>query len=240
MNVYEYQKEYLKSLFTITDFEFGYYTSCGDPEFYFGNTIFCSQLSEEVIAKIIELLVQGVNVCEVQFEIENVEFCDDFSTLYLLGYNKMEHSLKNNLTLQKVSYENFECFKQLSEKLQIEEYGKLFKQNTIANCLNLENCEFWMLYKDDIPVGEFEYFPQLKTVESIVIAKEYRKQGIGTDLLHLIGKQITDKYFLSADNDTIEFYQKNNFTIYDQKPVSHLYGNLKNLIMFLSLLLEDS
>lgn len=236
MNVYQYQKQYLQSMFKVTDFEFGYYTSCDDPEFYFGNTIFCNQFSQQVIDSLLNLLVSGVNVCEIQFEKANLSFSDEHSNLYLLQAKDMMEKTNYDIEIQLVTAKNHHQFTKLSNILQIEEYGRLFKENIIKDCLKNKDVQFWMISKNGVPVGEFEYFPQLNTVESIVIAKKYRNQGIGSQLLSLISTQIAQNYYLSADDDSLNFYQKNNFVVLDEKPVSHLYGNLKNLIMFLSLL----
>ncbi len=233
-NVIEYQKQYFKCLYNVTKFEGGYLTSSEDLEYINANSIIGVEATSDLVASICILLAADIHTCRVQLPASIVPFDEDMDCLYLVNYEHQNLNCIPKIEIIEVTDQNFEQFKTLSYTLQCQEYGKEYKKITNDNLLQQNKyCQFMIKY-NDVLVGEFIYIPQLSSLESLIIDKKFQGKKIGTAVLEQMSKQTS--IYLSADNSSIGFYKKINSRILDETSIVNLYGNSRNLIMYLSLI----
>lgn len=232
-DVLKYQKAYFRLMHNINHFDYGYYTMSSDIEYLNSNSIICEEATEDAVASICMLLANGLESAKIQLPCNNIISSDYTDTLYLLQINSV---ISNNreVELIKVDNANINQFIKLSNSLQIQEYGKIYKQNFNNSILNNRNIVHYMIkYKEQL-VGEFVYLKQLNAIENLIILKKYHKLGIGRATLNeLIFKY--NSIMLSADNSSIDYYKQFDYKLIDSQSVDFLYGNKRTLLMYLTL-----
>lgn len=232
-NFIEYQRQYFEHLFDTTVMDYGYFTQSADAEYINGNSIIIHTETEDVISSVCGLLACGIHTTKIQLPQSLVEFGDEQDCLYLVKYQHQNQRLNSAVTIELVDDNNYQQYIEISNKLQTQEYGSLYKTNENANYLQQDKYQMYIIKFLDVPVGEFCYIPQMQAVESLIIDQQYKHQGIGTAVLELITGEVQFVY-LSADNSSIAFYQKINSQIIDSYPVNNLYGSSYGLLMYIN------
>lgn len=233
-SVIEYQHAYFKKLFDLTELEFGYFTQSDDLEYINSNSIIVTEVTGDVVASVCSLLATDVYTTKIQFPRDVIEFGDEDDTLYLIKYDVKRISVDDKLSLELVTAENYQQFIELSSKLQVQEYGQPYKQNTNQAYLNQASYQMYMIKYGDCYVGELIYIEELRAVESIIIDRDYQRMGIGHQTLEVLAAK-NGALYLSADLSSIGFYRKIDGSIIDSYLVKNLYGNARNLLMYISL-----
>lgn len=234
-NVLEYQKQILSCMHDTVEFEGGYFTNSDDLEYINSNSIIGVEATSDIVASICVLLANDIYTMKIQLPKAIQDFGDELDTIYLVAIDQML-KVNDDVTIKLVDKTNFDQFIEISNKLQIQEYGSVYKQHANDQLLNGNDYLQYIIEYKHQPVGEFVYIPHLNALESLIILNEYQKLGIGTSVLELIKSAKNIELFVSADNSSIEFYKKLNCTIIDQLEVVNLYGTPRNLLMYLSLM----
>ncbi|WOO87637.1 hypothetical protein RZE82_01460 [Mollicutes bacterium LVI A0039] len=234
-SVVEYQRQYFTKLYNVTNFASGYYTTSNDPEYFNANSIIGVEKSATLSSDIYELLAQGVETAKIQVPSGVLNFADEYDQISLISYEYQQSPISDEIEIHLVTEQNYLEYLKLSCALQVQEYGKEYKQDANATYLNQQQYQMYIINYQGINVGEFTYIPQLQAVESIIILSEYQRQGVMSQCFEVITKQLSPKIFMSSDKSSIGFYQKLNCQIIDSIDVNYLYGNNRNLLMYLSL-----
>ncbi len=234
-NVLEYQKQILNCMHNTIEFEGGYFTNSDDLEYINSNSIIGVEATKDIVASICVLLANDIYTTKIQLPTAVHSFGDELDTLYLIAIDS-KLKLLENVTIKQVTENNYHQFLELSTKLQIQEYGSVYKQVANENLLEQNQYQQYIIEYNNQPVGEFVYIPRLKALESLIILEQYQKLGIGTSALELIRMQTDGPLFVSSDNSSIDFYRNLNCTIVDNQDVTNLYGTPRNLLVYLSLI----
>lgn len=233
--ILEYQYSYFKELFDTTDLEFGFFTNSDDQMFINGNSIIVTEAKDDILASVCLLLSQINSICKVQLPEGIIDVYDERENLYLIEYRNQSKQVSDKVQIELVTSENFQQFLTVSRELQIQEFDSVYKEHFNQRYLNQSNYQMYLIIYEQKVVGEFIYIPCLAAVESIIITSKYQRRGIMSECLELITSTLNNKIYLSADNSAIDFYYKVNAQIIDQMVVNNLYGNSRNLQMFISL-----
>lgn len=230
----EYQKDYFDLLFDVTELDFGYFTQSADLEYINSNSIIVTEVTDDSVASVCSLLATNIHTTKIQFPRKLIDFGDEDDTLYLVEYTHQNKPIRTDVSIELVTEQNYQQFIELSNKLQVQEYGELYKQQANADYLNQNQYQLYVVKVGDELVGEFIYIPQLFALESIIILKQYQRQGVASSSLELITNQ-NKVVYLSADNSSIKFYERINAKIIDCYEVKNLYGSSRNILMYISL-----
>lgn len=233
-NLIEYQKAYFSKLFDLTEVDFGYFTASDDLEYINSNSTIVTEVTDDAVASVCALLATNLHTTKIQFPREVVNFGDEDDVLYLIEYSNQQRELVSGVSFELVTEENYQQFKQVSSRLQCQEYGEEYKPLTNERYLNQDDYQMYLVKYNGEYVGEFIYINELKAVESIIIASAYQRRGIATTILELMSASFGPVY-LSADTSSIKFYKQINGKVIDVYPVKNLYGNSRNLLMYISL-----
>lgn len=230
----EYQTDYFNQLYDVTEVDFGYFSQSEDLDYINSNSIIVTEVTDDAVASVCALLATGIYTTKAQFPRQLIEFGDEDDSLYLIEYTNQSREIKADLTIELVTVENYHQFLELSAELQIQEYGELYKQHANATYLNQNRYQLYVVKLGSQLVGEFIYIPTLKAVESLIILKQYQRLGVASSALELVTKQFGTIY-LSADSSSIRFYERINGQIIDRYDVRNLYGNSRNILMYINL-----
>lgn len=232
-NIIEYQKKYLSKLFDTVETDFGYFTQSTDLEYINSNSIIVTEVTADTVASVCALLVSNIHTTKIQFPRLSLEFGDEDDCLYLIKYDNQKLSINPKVSIEVVDSTNYDSFIKLSNELQIQEYGSLYKSDANSEYLNQSVYKMYMVKVEDAYVGEFIFMEELQAVESIIVSQDYQRQGIGIAILELI-TAMHGSIYLSADNSSIGFYKKINSQIIDEYHVRNLYGNARNLLTYIT------
>lgn len=234
-SVLEYQKQYLKQLHTLCDFEGGYYTQGQDLEYFDANMIVIDNRKMSSLTNTLELLADSLYTTKIQITDGLLDSYDASDTISLIKYQHLGNEINLKLEIELVTFDNYSEYLKLSNALQIQEFGREYK--SIANEAYLEqtNYQMYLIKYNQTYVGEFTYIPSLYAIESIIILSDYQRLGIMTNCFELITSVLNQTVFMSADNSSIGFYSKIDCQVIDKVAVNYLYGNTRNLLMYLSL-----
>ncbi len=234
-NYIEYQQAYFTQLYDVTSVDFGYFTQSADGDYINANSITVTEVTDDFVASVCSLLATNIHTTKLQLPTGIIEYGDERDNLSLIKYQNIGRELDNQVTIELVTIDNYSQFTELSNQLQTQEYGTPYKVNTNNQYLDQSKYQMYIIcYKHEY-IGEFTYIPSLSSVESIILLKDYQRRGIMTNCLELITTKLSSQIYLSADNSSIGFYQKIDCQIIDQYPVVNLYGNSRNILMYLSL-----
>lgn len=234
-NVLQYQKAYFSLLFDGGEFDNGFYTIHCDKQYINGNSIVIDSASEDLFPKLYLLLNAIPTIIKLQFPVDIIEMYDERDELFLIEYQHQRRKRRDDVDIELVTEKNYKQYINLSSNLQVQEFGELYKSQFDSQYLNQDNYQMYMIKSSAGYIGEFIYMPNLKSVESIIVAKDYQRQGIMSTVLELLTANGQGIY-LSADNCSIGFYKKVGATIIDSLQVNNIYGTSHNLIMYLSLI----
>lgn len=212
-----------------------YYTQCDDPEYINGNSIIIEELNEEVIYSICELLSCSVNITHIQLPLNDKITGHLDEELSLIAYEPQNTTINTGVEYELVTSDNFEIYLELTNKLQTQEYGKVYKSNADLNYFKQSKYKMVLVKYNGVYVGEFMYIPSLAIVESIIILKEFQRKGIMRSCLELFATTEKKILYLTCDDSSCGFYRKINTKFIDSKKVTNLYGNNIELQMYLSL-----
>lgn len=232
----EYQKKYFKVVFRANKFDYGYYSQCNDQEYINGNSVIINKGDEFLVSSIMLLLNEITTVKRIQIPSELIQVPISNEMVALIKYVATNSQINNQVNYRLVTEHNFTAFLEVSNKLQVQEYGDLYKLEFNDVYLKQQDYQLYAIEYQDIIVGEFMYIPSLKSIESIMLLDQYRNQGIGKTVLELFSKLENTEIYLSADDSSIGFYEKIGAQIVDKKQVVNLYGNSRNLIGYLSMI----
>lgn len=233
-NLIEYQYQYFSKLYQQVDLDFGYITQSDDLEYINSNSIIVTEVRDDVLTSVCSLLATNIHTTKIQMPAHLIEFGDEEDSLYLIKYQAQDFDVNADVEFVAVTASNFSEYIELSNQLQIQEYGKLYKVEANNNYLEQNDYQMFMIkYKNQF-IGEFTYINELKAVEALIVLKAYQRQGIGRVTLELVAKSMGELY-LSADNSSIEFYRAIGAEVIDQYDVTNIYGNSRTLLTYLIL-----
>lgn len=232
-NLIEYQQRYFSALYNMTDLEFGYVTQSPDLEYINANSIIVTEVIDDVITSVCSLLATNIHTTKIQIPRGVISVGDEEERLYLVRYQSVASVSDKQLEIIGVDQSNYSKYLELSNQLQIQEYGKVYKTTANQWYLDQDRYQMYMISYQGQVVGEFIFIQQLQAIESLIILEQYQRQGIGHQALKLASKQFGPIY-LSADNSSIDFYQAIGAEIIDHCDVTYIYGNSRNLLMYLS------
>lgn len=231
----KYLYNFYSNVYT-TEVEPGYYyTQCDDPEYINGNSIIIEELNEDVIYSICKLMSSSVNITHIQLPLNDKIEGDFDEELSLIAYEPQNIYINSEIEYEFVTSDNFDVYSELTNRLQTQEYGKVYKRNADLNYFNQNKYKMALVKCEGIYVGEFMYIPSLAIVESIIILKEFQRKGIMRSCLELFAIAENKVLYLTCDDDSRGFYKKINSKFIDSKKVTNLYGTNVELQMYLSL-----
>lgn len=234
-NILDYQKLYFQKLYDVNEFECGFFTQCNDLEYINGNSIIVTEVTSETVASVCHLLSFCPNIVKVQFPTGILDIYDELDCLRLIEYKHKGTEMSGDIDIELVTTNNYSHYIDLSNKLQVQEYDAIYKEDSNKNYLEQSDYQMYMVKYKGKYVGEFIYIESLQAVESIIILSEYQRRGIMRSCFELITIRLATTIYLSADNSSIKFYDKLDVKIIDELTVNNIYGNSRNLLMYLTL-----
>lgn len=234
-NILDYQHQYFQKLYNTNEFKGGFFTESNDLEYINGNSIIVTEVTSETVASVCHLLTFCPNIVKVQFPTGVIDVYDELDCLRLIEYKHNGSELSVEIDIELVTKDNYSQFISLSNQLQIQEYDAIYKKDANENYLSQAEYQMYMVKYKDKYVGEFIYVEKLQAVESIIILSEYQRRGIMRNCFELITTRLAPTIYLSADNSSIEFYNKLDVKVLDELTVNNIYGNSRNVLMYLTL-----
>lgn len=233
----EYKQQYLKSVYNLKQYDCGYFTQSKDDEHLIANSVFVDQINEHTLLETYNLAAETGTITRIEIA-NQYEYADEFNEYFLLEYsNEYKSGLDQKLDIMLVNENNIVQYQKMSDILQKQEYGSIYKSNMISEYLLQEKYQLFIVVYEDQFIGEFIFIPSHNIIESIILLKEFQGNGLGSKLLTLIGTKLTSKYYLSADKQSVSFYEKNKLEIIDSIQISTIYAAPKNMSTYLMLLM---
>ncbi len=234
-SIFEYQKEVYERMYNMFSFKNGIFTCSTDSEYLNANCLIVNKMTQNLSNDITSIIIENPTIKRIQIPLSANTF-EANECLYLLKIDELEH--KNlDVSIIEVKQNTYEQYVRVSNSLQFQEYGKLYKENWDKAILKRKKCKQYLIkYKNEF-VGEFVFLPDICAIESLIVLKQYQNNKIGSSALSLLIKQQKKSIYLSADNSSIDFYKQINAHILIVQDVKYIYGNSDNLLMQVSMAL---